>query len=89
MRQEESVILERKGLNGKSVTGDVRREKQGASRLGSLWDKPAETATNTPGWGQTGVAGGHFANNGITTAVDQVGIAYDISFPRLSPPSRT
>ena len=64
VRQEESVILQRKGLNGKSVTGDVRRQKQGASMLGIRWDRPAETAINPPGWGQTGVAGGHFSNNG-------------------------
>lgn len=85
MRQEESVILQRKGLNGKSVTGDVRRQKQGASMLGIRWDRPAETAINPPGWGQTGVAGGHFSNNGITTPVDQVRIDYDTSFLRLSP----
>lgn len=73
----EKVSLRREKRNkepaGWEVSGTSQQRQQQILQAGS----------------QTGVAGGHFANNGITTAVDQVGIAYDISFPRLSPPSRT
>ena len=90
VRQEENFVCHfaDKWVEWKKCHWRSEKRETGSQHAGKLLGQARRDSNESSRLGP--VMGGQmdFGNNGITTPVDQVGIDYDISFLRLSPPSR-